>query len=510
MLKDRHANQLSSIDIRDGGDAPGEFNYMPLRKQSWQPLSSQMLLFSRISSFLANCGMDVRCSFAIDFLVFEKAINAFLKVHPIFFLKLGRGFYKVHPYTPIKLGIVDLQGVDNQQLFIDKHYETFVKRRFVYDGSPLFQATLFQISAESFSFLFSFPHLIGDYGCIRIAIDAIFENYFLLKRGMEPSAYKASDDYLLKSVARENALKALWATQKSAWEIEANSYRHIAVDDKNVKECYSGSIQNVSLSRETLNAFAAFCAENKCKKSIGLMAITALAICSLTNQKECSVEFVLHGRNEKNEENCFGPFTTNVPLNISFSGDEHVGQFIQNIAATYRQNQPFSSLGSPLCSPIADRSRDLSAWEKVISFLKRQKLKLQIPKARREVNLDYYCRGAVEEAFDRHHSPRHRKKLRLTFNSYTIFTAENCKTENIAFDAFKERSITHKGFFQGKADLPILVIFFFKLQNGDFNLMIPASPLTDSFEVKILEKITQTIDLLISNPSLKISALISL
>lgn len=496
---------MYSNQMEEHLDAPA-YAYLPLQEQVWKPLSSQILLFQHIQSFLSNCGMDVQISFPLNVDLLQQAINAFLEVNPIFYLKLNRksSTYKIGTYTPIQLILIDLRKNQRQHEVRKESYQRLIKNEFSCNGSPLFQTALFHLSENQYSLQFSFPHLISDYFCIKIAIDHIFKNYFLLEKGLPTIPYNPQRDYLIRSCEKEAEIKALWENEKEHWKKAANNYKHVLADWKVAKSFYSNPVQHIGIPKDLMQSFNQICTQHNCDKMIALMTLTSLSLCLLTNQKECSLEFVLHGRNNSDDHHTFGPLTTNVPLDLKYQLEMTLIELMKRQESEYHAQFHFSLLGSPLCSLV--KPTRLPKKLRLLHFIHKLKLKLSMPTFLQELNLDYYLRMFSEATLDRIRKPK-RRKMRLLFNSYTDFTSENCSTKGLTFNAFEERLIATKTFFHGKRTIPLIVVFFFKLPDGNFNLMIPVSPLKEFFESKILQLTKAAIETFVNDPQASICSL---
>ncbi len=489
-------NHLKGITTYPLNEKKQEFIWLQLHEQKWKHFSYKLEETWFFKDVLPNCGYRIRWNICLDPSLLEKAINDYIKVNPIFFLKFARFSlrYKIHPFVPIHISLVDLRKKEQQDKFLEKEFALFIKQKFNFYRPPFFSAIFYQLSENCFELFYCFPHLISDADSIQIAFKAIFDNYKLLTNGNQSKSYQYSKDYLNYCEEFDKIVEDLWKKEEGNWDQQINE-----VDGWYIKGKYKKdypSCTHLVLQKELMSRFAQFCKQINTLESLSLNAIASLSCSLQLNPYKFCVMRTLDCRTSKVLKDVLGPIYGRNKIIIDYTNETKLLDYINLFNVKDTKNISLIPIQF-IYNIFNSRTESWSKWDFLLRWIVKKYLGLIMPKNHQKYFLNRLATFLVNYKIENRKDQSKMKNIPLSFNDYRIFSSVIIKSTELSFEIPK---------FEARNLQDIMWINLLKLPDDNVDLFM-YSPLIESMELKIMENTKTIIEIILNNPNITIGEL---
>lgn len=222
--------------------------------------------------------------------------------------------------------------IDQQNDWLDSYLEDDRNKGFVIDGGNLTRISLICFDHDEYRIVWSFHHLLMDGWCIGLLIKDFFNMYKMIANGrgvVYDSAIQYSDYIKWISDLETDTMKTFWKDYLSG----CNTKNGVIPNKENSD--YSLAIKTVHFSEDDTTKLRDLAKENHATLNSMLELIWAVTMGIVNDKTEYVFGSVYSGRNMELEgiENVVGLHINTVPVRISYTKDERIGEILKRIQA---------------------------------------------------------------------------------------------------------------------------------------------------------------------------------
>lgn len=271
----------------------------------------------------------------VDFEIFKKSINLFVKSNESFHIRLfmENSIPKQYfcDFEEFDLEIIDIKSND-EILDIEKD---MVNIPFNMIESPLFKFKLFRLPNGHGGFVVNTHHIISDAATIAIIGSSIARIYTNLKNNIEIDTNIPSYvDYIISE--QEYLLSDKFKKDEKYWNEQFETIPDIASIPASFRDTINYSSNSKRelfiLPKDIVDKIRQLCSKEKISVFNFFMAIYSLYIGRVSNLDEFVIGTPILNRTNFKEKHTSGMFISTVPLKITIDNNSSFLDFVSNIA----------------------------------------------------------------------------------------------------------------------------------------------------------------------------------
>lgn len=271
----------------------------------------------------------------VDFEIFKKSINLFVKLNESFHIRLfmENSIPKQYfcDFEEFDLEIIDIKSND-EILDIEKD---MVNIPFNMIESPLFKFKLFRLPNGHGGFVVNTHHIISDAATIAIIGSSIARIYTNLKNNIEIDTNIPSYvDYIISE--QEYLLSDKFKKDEKYWNEQFETIPDIASIPASFRDTINYSSNSKRelfiLPKDIVDKIRQLCSKEKISVFNFFMAIYSLYIGRVSNLDEFVIGTPILNRTNFKEKHTSGMFISTVPLKITIDNNSSFLDFVSNIA----------------------------------------------------------------------------------------------------------------------------------------------------------------------------------
>lgn len=223
---------------------------------------------------------------------------------------------------------------------------------------PLISASLFQVAADKWVFIYTLHHIVGDAWSMSVMIRELLLVYNARRAGRPhvlPPLHWQYKDYAVwqQNQLRTNRLEKQKAYWKKQFEGQLPVLEWQGDKPRPAVKTYNGGIIRETVSKKAVDELTAICQSHNATLFMGLMAVNSTLLHRYTGQEDLVIGCTVAGRDHDGLEGQIGLYINTLPLRIRFSGTNTYSELLENIkqltlAAYEHQAYPFEELVNDL------------------------------------------------------------------------------------------------------------------------------------------------------------------
>lgn len=332
----------------------------PTPEQSFYPTSHgqrRLWILSQLDEELNsayNISTALQITGPIEIAVFQQAFDKLIQRHEIlrtsFTVIDGEPMQIVYPNSQFQLTCEQL----SEELSRDELVNNLTNRPFELTQPGLFRANLFQLTKESWIFVFTIHHIISDGWSQNLLVQELFNYYTQIITDQKPQISPLPIQYRDYALWQKKMLtKGIWQSQSIYWQEKYAgqiSILELPTDyPRPPKLSYRGGNCQLTINLELTNRLKRFA------RKIGITFFSLLfsgynlLLYRYSGQNDLVIGLPVHGRSDPNLEELIGFFINTLPIRIWISAEKSFTQFAQDVhsqvlSALENQDYPFDLL----------------------------------------------------------------------------------------------------------------------------------------------------------------------
>jgi amino acid adenylation domain-containing protein/non-ribosomal peptide synthase protein (TIGR01720 family) len=303
---------------------------------------------------LYNIGGPGRIKGIIDFEVFEKSINCFIRKNEGVRLRFaeadGEAFQYVSQYKYTKVDFFDFSDRQNQEDEFNKWMDSVIRKPFNLLNGPLYYFALYKITENESGYIAVFHHIISDGWSINILTNQLCDYYVKIMNN-EDIDDELKPSYLNYIESEERYLSSdRFIRNKQYWN---DKFKTLPANIIRGLNSTKGSRSTHILDRNKSLKIKEFVSENNCSVNTFFVSLMLIYLNISTQQKDIVIGTPVLNRSGKSEKGMFGMFTSTMPFRIELNTEWSVKELLHKTnnelkSCYFNQKYPYDILAQDL------------------------------------------------------------------------------------------------------------------------------------------------------------------